>query len=102
MTPQQKFNRKLYRRGSRGIKSISGPLLFLENMAGVGCGELVTISGDPINEGRSLPDASVKTGQVLQVKDDLCVVQIFDDTVGLETGRSTVWMEGDAAKVGVG
>jgi V/A-type H+-transporting ATPase subunit B len=61
-------------------------------MTGAGCGELVTISGE----------GSEKTGQVIQIKDDLCVIQLFDDTLGLETGRATVWMERDVAKIGVG
>jgi V/A-type H+-transporting ATPase subunit B len=71
-------------------------------MAGVGCGELVTLCGDPVNEESPSSEAPAKTGQVLQVKDGLCVVQIFDDAAGLETGRGTVWMERDVAKVGVG
>jgi V/A-type H+-transporting ATPase subunit B len=39
---------------------------------------------------------------VLQVSGDLCVIQVFDGTMGLETGRTTVWMERDIAKIGVG
>ncbi|MDR2178710.1 MAG: V-type ATP synthase subunit B [Synergistaceae bacterium] len=97
---KQKCSRKLYRQGSRGIKGITGSLLFVENMTGVGCGELVTLWGDPVNA--SSLEEFAKTGQVLQVKDDLCVVQMFDDAPGLETGRATVWMERDVAKVGVG
>jgi V/A-type H+-transporting ATPase subunit B len=41
-------------------------------------------------------------GQVLQVQDDLCVIQVFDDTLGLETGNITVWMERDVVKIAVG
>ena len=95
---QQRYN--LYKQGSRGVKGVAGPLLFVENMAGVGCGELVTIGGDPINA--SLSAAETAMGQVLQVKDGLCVVQVFDDTAGFDAERTAVWMERDVLKVGVG
>ncbi|MDR1979731.1 MAG: V-type ATP synthase subunit B [Synergistaceae bacterium] len=91
MTFPRQDHKQLYRKGSRGIRDIAGPLLFVENMTGVGYGELVTVESG----------ADARLGRVIQFKDDLCVVQIFDDTVGLEAGR-TVWMEHDVAKVGVG
>lgn len=89
---------KLYKQGSRSIKGMTGPLLFVGDMGGVGCGEQVTIT-DP---DAAMSSPGTKMGQVLQVKDDLCVVQVFNDTVGLEAGRTTVWMERDVVKVGVG
>jgi V/A-type H+-transporting ATPase subunit B len=39
---------------------------------------------------------------VLSVRDGLCAVQVFEGTEGLETGRTTVWMERDTVEVGVG
>jgi V/A-type H+-transporting ATPase subunit B len=61
-------------------------------MRGVGCGERVSVE----------TDGRLREGCVLSVRDDLCVVQVFEGTEGLETGRTTVWMERDTVKVGVG
>lgn len=83
---------KLCREGSRGIRGMSGPLLFVENLANVGYGELVTIESG----------SDVRMGQILQVQDDLCVVQVFDGTMGLRTGHTAVWLERDVVKIGVG
>ena len=92
MTPP----RRLYREGLRGIKGVTGPLLFVENTEGVGCGELVTL--ETITETRM--------GQVLEIKNDLCVIRLFDDTfgleIGLETGRAKVWTEHDVMRIGGG
>ncbi|MDR1873832.1 MAG: V-type ATP synthase subunit B [Synergistaceae bacterium] len=83
---------KLFREGTRGIREISGSLLFVENVREGGYGELVSIE----------TDSGPRMGQILQAGDDLCVVRVFDGTEGLETGRTTVWLERDVMKVGVG
>jgi V/A-type H+-transporting ATPase subunit B len=95
----------LYREGSRSVRGVTGPLLFVNNARGVGCGERVTIetrlhtsSGDTSPGDQS----AVRMGQVLQVQDDLCVIQVFDDLLGFETGNAVVWMERDVVKIGVG
>jgi V/A-type H+-transporting ATPase subunit B len=83
---------RLYKEGSSEITGLAGPLLFVSDMKGVGCGERVSVeTGGRVREGR-----------VLSVRDDLCSVLVFEGTEGLPTGRTTVWMERDAVKAGVG
>jgi V/A-type H+-transporting ATPase subunit B len=41
-------------------------------------------------------------GQILRARDDICVVQVFDGTMGLGTENTTVWLERDVMRVGVG
>jgi V/A-type H+-transporting ATPase subunit B len=82
----------LYKEGSSRITGLAGPLLFVSDMTGAGCGERVSVE----------TDGRVRDGQVLSVRDDLCVVQVFGGTEGLSTGRTTVWMERDVVKAGVG
>ncbi|MDR3264372.1 MAG: V-type ATP synthase subunit B, partial [Synergistaceae bacterium] len=83
---------KLFREGTRAIRGISGPLLFVENVREAARGELVSIE----------TDAGSRMGQILQAGDDICVIQVFDDTTGLATGSTTVWLERDVMRVGVG
>jgi V/A-type H+-transporting ATPase subunit B len=63
-------------------------------MEGAGCGERVSVEADGSRR--------VREGRVLSVRDGICAIQVFEGTEGLETGRTTVWMERDAVKVGVG
>lgn len=56
------------------LSGISGPLLFVQGVKGVGYGDLVEIrngSGD------------VRTGQTLEVDEEMAVVQVFEGTTGL-------------------
>jgi len=58
------------------ISQVAGPLVFVEKTEPIGFGELVTIS---------LPDGSVKRGQVLDTSKDIVVVQVFEGTGGIDT-----------------
>ncbi|MDR1648752.1 MAG: V-type ATP synthase subunit B, partial [Synergistaceae bacterium] len=78
---------RLYREGSSGITGMAGSLLFVSDMRGAGCGERVSVEADGSRR--------VREGRVLSVRDGLCAVQVFEGTEGLETGRTTVWMERD-------
>jgi len=56
------------------LSGISGPLIFVQGVKGVGYGDLVEIrngSGD------------IRTGQTLEVDEDMAVVQVFEGTTGL-------------------
>ncbi len=57
------------------ITRVAGPLIFVEKTEPVGYGELVRIS---------LPDGSVKSGQVLDTSSDMVVVQVFEGTPGID------------------
>ena len=56
------------------VKEISGPLLFLENISGVGYGELVEVT---------TPKGEERTAQVIDVSEEITVVQLFEGTSGL-------------------
>lgn len=83
---------KLYREGYSSISGIVGPLLFVEGVRDPGFAELVSIE----------TPQGARTGQILQIEDDLCVIQVFDGTMGLDRDNSTVWLERDIVKVPVG
>ncbi len=82
----------LYREGTRSISGITGPLLFVSNARKAALGELVTIE---TSRGK-------RTGQVLQIDGDICAVQVFEGTLGLNPGDCTVWFEKDVVKVRLG
>jgi len=82
----------LYREGTRSISGITGPLLFVSNGRKAALGELVTIE---TSKGK-------RTGQVLQIDGDLCAIQVFEGTLGLNPGDCTVWFEKDVVKVRLG
>jgi V/A-type H+-transporting ATPase subunit B len=71
------------------IKEISGPLVFVEKTEPVSYGELVQVS---------LPDGSIKRGQVLDTSHDIVVVQIFEGTSGIDK-QSGVKFLGETIKI---
>jgi V/A-type H+-transporting ATPase subunit B len=60
----------------RGVKEIKGPLLFVENVTGVGYDETVRI--------RDL-EGEERLGRVIDVSEKLTTVQVLGETAGLET-----------------
>ncbi len=82
----------LYREGYRSVQGIVGPLLMVSGVREAGFGEKVLIE---------TPDGK-RTGQVLQVDGDLCAIQVFEGTMGLYSGGTTVWLERDIVRVPVG
>lgn len=74
------------------IKEISGPLLFLENISGVGYGELVEVT-TPLGEER--------TAQVIDVSEEIIIVQLFEGTSGLDIGTTSVRFTGETIKLPV-
>ena len=73
------------------ITDIAGPLIFVEKTEPVGFGELVNIT---------LPDGSVKRGQVLDTSMDIVVVQVFEGTAGIDK-ESGVCFLGETIKLSV-
>ncbi len=71
------------------ISKVAGPLIFVEKTEPVGFGELVTIT---------LPDGTVKRGQVLDTSKDIVVVQVFEGTRGIDSS-STVRFTGDIVRL---
>ncbi len=74
------------------IKEISGPLMIVKGVEGVAYGELVEIQSE---------DGQKRNGQVLEAKDDLAVVQVFEGTRGLDTKHTSVRFTGETMKIGV-
>ena len=74
------------------VNEISGPLLFVQNVKGVGFGELVRIR---------TPAGQERRGQVLEVRSDLAVVQVFEGTSGLDIASTSVRFMGETVKLPV-
>ncbi|MFA7628793.1 MAG: V-type ATP synthase subunit B, partial [Candidatus Dojkabacteria bacterium] len=57
------------------ISKIAGPLVFVKKTEPVGYKEVVSLT---------LPDGTTKRGQVLDTSKDLVIVQVFEDTTGID------------------
>jgi V/A-type H+-transporting ATPase subunit B len=74
------------------IKEITGPLLFIESLGGVGYGELVevfTLEGEE------------RTAQVIDVGEEITIVQVFEGTSNLDIKTTSVRFTGDTIKLPV-
>ncbi len=76
----------------RTIREIKGPLLIVENTKDVAYGEVVKIRG---------PDGKERLGQVLEARENMAIVQVFEGTRGLDVKSTTVKFLGDTLKIGV-
>ncbi|MDK2784434.1 MAG: V/A-type H+/Na+-transporting ATPase subunit [Bacillota bacterium] len=76
----------------RTISEIAGPLMLVQQVAGVKYNELVEIE---------LPDGSIRRGQVLEVSGDTALVQVFEGTAGLNLGTAKVRFLGRGLELGV-
>jgi V/A-type H+-transporting ATPase subunit B len=76
----------------RTLNYVTGPLIFVNNVHGVAYSEMVDIN---------LPDGSIRTGQVLEVNDDIAVIQVFEGTQGIDIDRTTVSFREEVAMIDV-
>src|SRR2546427_249336 len=76
----------------RTVREISGPLIFVEQVRGVGYGELARVR---------TPSGEERRGQVLEVGGGVAVVQIFEGTSGLDVSATTVRFTGETVKLPV-
>ncbi len=74
------------------VSSIAGPLMIVEGIKGVAYGEIVSIT---------CPNGEKRTGQVLEAREDVAVVQVFEGTTALNTNETRVRFTGETAKIGV-
>ena len=74
------------------VREVSGPLMIVEGVEGVGYGEVVKIK---TSEGEH------RLGQVLEVGEDVAVVQVFEGTRGLDTKGTSVQFTGKPMEIGV-
>ncbi len=76
----------------RTVREISGPLVVVENVHGVAYGEVVKIKGS---------DGKERLGQVLEAREGMAILQVFEGTSGLDTEHTTVRFTGDTMKIGL-
>src|SRR5574344_1316625 len=76
----------------RGVSSIAGPLVFIDNIRGIAYDELVEIT---------TPTGDVRLGQVLDVTASAAVIQVFGGTVGLSQEKTKARFLGSALKIPV-
>jgi V/A-type H+-transporting ATPase subunit B len=77
----------------RGADGAAGPLLFVPGGRGMALGERVVIDA---------PGAASRTGQLVEVSDEVAVVQILEDTLGLAPKEVTVTLTGGVPEAVVG
>jgi V/A-type H+/Na+-transporting ATPase subunit B len=74
-------------RGYRTVSEIAGPLVFLKDVEGIGYNELVHVT---------YPDGSIKKGQVLDTRRGMAVIQVFEQTSGLDIGTTSARFMGES------
>ncbi|MFF8475652.1 V-type ATP synthase subunit B [Streptomyces sp. NPDC015414] len=76
-----------------GVRELRGPLVVVEGVSGVGWDEFATIA---VGSGER------RHGLVLEVDRDLAVVQVLEDTAGMDRTRTRVAFSGAPLRVPVG
>ena len=76
----------------RTVGEISGPLMIVEGVRSVAYGEVVKITG---------PDGKERLGQVLDARENLAVIQVFEGTRGLDVDQTSVKFLGETMRIGV-
>lgn len=71
------------------VREISGPLMIVEGVEGVGYDEIVEIEA---------PGGEKKRGQVLEIERGRAVVQVFEGTTGLDSSETKVRFTGSTMK----
>jgi len=74
------------------VSAVNGPLVVLDNVKFPSYNEIVQLT---------LPDGSVRGGQVLEVSGTKAIVQVFEGTSGVDTKATRVSFSGNAMKLGV-
>jgi len=74
------------------VSEVAGPLMIVEGVEGVAYNEIVDIE---------TPSGLMRRGQVLEVKGDIAVVQVFEGTRDLNTSTTKVRFTGETAHIGV-
>ncbi len=76
----------------RTLNYVTGPLIFVNAVEGVAYNEMVRID---------MPDGSERSGQVLEVTDDVAVIQVFEGTQGIDVDKTSVNFLEEVAKIDV-
>lgn len=65
----------------RSVSQISGPLVFVKNIKAPCYGSMVEII---------LPDQSIRHGQIIDASEEVCVIQVFEETLGLDLKQTRI------------
>ena len=82
----------LLRKEYRGVRKVAGPLLFVERASDLPFNALVRIVP---------PAGGELNGQVIEVSEELAVIQVFEETIGLDVANTTIWLVDREARLGV-
>ncbi len=74
------------------VGGVNGPLVILQNVKFPKYNEIVNLT---------LPDGTSRQGQVLEVKGDKAVVQVFEGTSGIDVKKTKVEFTGESLKIPV-
>lgn len=83
---------ELLKKEYNAISYISGPLLFVNSAKDLAYGAIVDITDG---------SKRVRGGQVIEVSDEYTVLQVFEETSGLDLGSTRVSLVEDIARLGV-
>ena len=76
----------------RTLSYVTGPLIFVENVNNVAYDEMVAIR---------MPDASLRSGQVLEVSGTTAVIQVYEGTQGIDIDATEVRFLEEVARIDV-
>ncbi len=65
----------------RTLSQISGPLIFVKNISKPSYGSMVEII---------LPDESKRAGQIIDASEEISVIQVFEETLGLQLRKTRI------------
>jgi V/A-type H+-transporting ATPase subunit B len=74
------------------ISFVSGPLLFVERAKDLSYGSLVNIY---------LPDGTVRSGQTIEISEKHAVIQVFEETRGIDVAHTSISLKEDVARLAV-
>lgn len=74
------------------VGGVNGPLVILENVKFPRFNEIVNLT---------LPDGTIRAGQVLEVRGNRAIVQVFEGTSGIDVKKTRVEFTGDNLKIPV-
>ncbi|CAG8727526.1 7818_t:CDS:10 [Cetraspora pellucida] len=76
----------------RTVASVNGPLVVLDNVKFPKFAEIVNLT---------LPDGSIRAGQVLEIQGKRAIIQVFEGTSGVDSKATHVEFTGDTLKIPV-
>ncbi|MDY0010892.1 MAG: hypothetical protein RBR96_04060, partial [Candidatus Izemoplasmatales bacterium] len=75
-----------------GLKEINGPLIFLDNVKGIGFDEMVEIR---------LENGTVRHGRVVEITGDLAAILVFEGTRDLSLTNTVIKFNGKPMEIGL-